>query len=173
MSDLDETWELLERTPVAFDALLRGISPAWHRAHEGPDTWSPIQVVGHLVHVEEVNWVPRAEHILRHGDDHPFARLDRSAHLKGFADWPLADLLDRFAELRRGNLRTVRGWGLDEEQLDCRGLHPELGPVRLRELLATWAVHDLVHLGQVGRVMAKRYADTVGPWQAYMASLLG
>lgn len=165
---LDETWELLERTPSALDALLRGSSPAWHDSEEGPGTWSPIQVVGHLVHVEEVNWVPRAEHILRCGDDRPFAPLDRFAHLDRFADRTLETLLDRFAELRQTSLQTVREWDLGEEQLDRRGLHPELGPVRLRELLATWAVHDLTHLGQICRVMARRYAAEVGPWGAVL-----
>jgi len=166
--DLGDTWELLERTPATLDALLHNSSPAWHRADEGPGTWSPIQVVGHLVHVEEVNWVPRAEHIVQHGTTRPFAPLDRTAHLERFADWRLEDLLDRFAELRRSNLQTVRGWKLDEEQLGRHGLHPELGPVLLRELLATWTVHDLDHLGQITRVMARRYVGNVGPWRVLL-----
>jgi len=168
---LGGTWELLERTPRALDGLLRGSSPAWYRAGEEPGSWSPIQVVGHLAHVEEVNWVPRAEHLLRHKDAHPFAPLDRAAHLERFADWTLEALLDRFAELRRTNLDTTRGWNLDEEQLEHRGQHPELGSVRLRELLATWAVHDLAHLGQISRVMACRYAEAVGPWQRFISVL--
>lgn len=168
---LTDTLDLLERTPSVLDALLRGTSLAWHRADEGPGTWSPFDVVGHLVHGEETDWVPRARVILEHGEDRPFAPFDRFAHLERFRDRSLDDLLDRFAERRRSSLATVRGWNLTDEQLALRGRHPAFGPVTLRQLLATWAVHDLGHVRQIARGMAKRYADEVGPWTAYLTIL--
>lgn len=169
--DLPQTLDLLERTPAVLDSLLRGTSPAWHAVDEGPDTWSAFDVVGHLVHGEETDWVPRARIILEHGEARPFEPFDRFAQLTRFAGWSLDDLLDRFAELRHESLETVRGWRLTGEQLDLPGRHPELGPVTLRQLLATWAVHDLNHLAQISRVMAKRYAEEVGPWRAYLSIL--
>lgn len=169
--DLPQTLDLLERTPAVLDSLLRGTSPAWHAVDEGPDTWSAFDVVGHLVHGEETDWVPRARIILEHGEARPFEPFDRFAQLTRFAGWSLDDLLDRFAELRHESLETVRGWRLTEEQLALPGRHPELGPVTLRQLLATWAVHDLNHLAQISRVMAKRYAEEVGPWRAYLSIL--
>ena len=168
---LPDTLDVLERTPSVLDALLRGTSPAWHRVDEGPGTWSPFDVVGHLVHGEETDWVPRARVILEHGEDQPFEPVDRFAHLGRFSDWSLADLLDRFAELRRSSVETVRGWGLSDEQLALRGRHPAFGPVTLRQLLATWAVHDLGHVRQVARTMARRYTDEVGPWTEYLTIL--
>ena len=168
---LDETYALLERTPATLDALLRGSAPGWHRADEGPESWSPFEVVGHLVHGEETDWIPRARIVLEAGESTPFEPFDRFAQLTRFRDWPLDALLDRFAELRRESLRTARGWALTEAQLDLRGRHPALGAVTLRQLLATWAVHDLSHLAQISRVMAKRYAAEVGPWREYLSVL--
>lgn len=169
--DLAETFDLLERTPAVLAALLRGLGPAWHRRDEGPETWSAFEVVGHLIHGEETDWVPRARIILEHGAARPFEPFDRFAQATRFEDWTLEQLLDRFAELRRENLALVRSWQLDEAQLDLGGSHPALGPVTLRQLLATWAVHDLNHLGQISRVLAKRYSDEVGPWKAYLSIL--
>lgn len=169
--DLAETLDLLGRTPGVLDRLLRGTPEAWHRADEGPGTWSAAGVVGHLVHGEETDWVPRARTILEHGEGRAFEPFDRFAHLERFAGWPLDDLLDRFAALRRENLETVRGWGLGEAELSLRGRHPAFGAVTLRELLATWAVHDLGHVVQAGRVMAKQQAESVGPWRAYLTVL--
>ena len=169
--DLSETLDILGRTPAVLDALLRGSSGSWHALDEGPDTWSAIDVVGHLIHGEETDWVPRARIILEQGEARPFEPFDRLAQFDRFADWSLDQLLDRFAELRQVNLEVVRGWRLTDAQLELPGRHPELGPVTLRQLLATWAVHDLNHLGQIARVMAKRYTDEVGPWRAYLAIL--
>jgi hypothetical protein len=171
--DLSETLDVLARTPPVLDSLLRGTGPSWHAVNEGPDTWSAFDVVGHLIHGEETDWVPRARIILEHGAARPFEPFDRFAQFRRFAGWSLDRLLDRFAELRQVNLETVRGWRLTDEQLALPGRHPELGPVTLRQLLATWAVHDLNHLGQIARVMAKRYADEVGPWRAYLRILNG
>lgn len=169
--DLAETLDLLERTPRVLDALLRGTSPAWHAIDEGPETWSAIDVVGHLIHGEETDWIPRARIVLEHRDTRPFEPFDRFAQLARFGGWPLARLLDRFAELRHANLEIVRGWRLTAERLDLPGRHPALGEVTLRQLLATWAAHDLDHLGQISRVMAKRYVEEVGPWRAYLSIL--
>jgi hypothetical protein len=169
--DLNETLDVLERTPPVLGSLLRGTSPAWHAVNEGPKTWSAFDVVGHLVYGEETDWVPRARIILEHGEARPFEPFDRFAQLTRFAGWSLERLLDRFAELRQANLETVRGWRLTEAQLALPGRHPELGPVTLCELLATWAVHDFNHVAQIVRVMAKRYGDEVGAWQAYLSIL--
>jgi len=170
--DLAETIDLLERTPTALDRLLRGTSPEWHARDEGPETWSAFEVVGHLVHGEDADWIPRALSILEHGESRPFEPFDRFAQLRLYADWPLDRLLDRFAELRAESLAILRGWNLTEAQLDLTGRHPEFGAVTLRQLLATWAVHDLNHLVQAERVMARRYLEAVGPWKRYL-SILG
>ncbi|MES1240083.1 MAG: DinB family protein [Acidobacteriota bacterium] len=169
--DLSETLDILERTPAAVDALLRGTSASWHAVDEGPDTWTAFDVVGHLIHGEETDWVPRARIILEHGADRPFEPFDRFAQLDRFAGWSLDQLLDRFAELRRENLDIVRGWRLGEAQLALPGRHPELGAVDLQQLLATWAVHDLNHVAQIVRVMAGRYTEEVGVWRAYLSIL--
>jgi hypothetical protein len=169
--DLAETLDILERTPAVVGALLRGTSASWHAIDEGPDTWSAFDVVGHLIHGEETDWVPRARIILEHGESRPFEPFDRFAQLTRFAGWPLERLLGRFAELRQANLEIVRGWQLTEAQLALPGRHPELGPVDLRQLLATWAVHDLNHIAQIARVMAKRYTQDVGVWREYLSIL--
>jgi hypothetical protein len=137
--DLSETLDILSRTPTVVDTLLRGTSESWHAVNEGPDTWSAFDVVGHLIHGEETDWVPRARIILEHGADRPF--------------------------------EIVRNWHLTDAQLALPGRHPELGSVSLRELLATWAVHDLNHIAQIVRVMAKRYTEEVGAWRAYLSIL--
>jgi hypothetical protein len=169
--DLEQTLDLLDRTPAVLDALLRGSDPAWHAINEGAETWSAFDVVGHLIHGEETDWIPRARIILEHGSSRTFEPFDRFAQLRRFAGWSLERLLDRFAELRRENLATVRAWRLTAPQLALPGRHPELGAVNLEQLLATWAVHDLNHLAQVSRVMAKRYTDEVGVWRAYLSIL--
>lgn len=169
--NLPETLDILGRTPTVVSALLRGTSGAWHAANEGPDTWSAFDVVGHLIHGEETDWIPRARIILEHGETRPFEPFDRFAQFDRFTGWSLDQLLDRFAELRQANLKIVREWRLTEAQLALPGRHPELGPVTLRQLLATWAVHDLNHVAQIARVMAKRYTGEVGPWRAYLSIL--
>lgn len=169
--DLSETLDILERTPAVVGGLLRGTSAAWHGIDEGPDTWSAFDVVGHLIVGEETDWVPRARIILEHGESRPFEPFDRFAQFDRFTGWTLDRLLDRFAELRQTNLETVRSWQLTEAQLDLRGLHPELGTATLRELLATWAVHDLNHIAQISRVLAKRYTWDVGVWRQYLSIL--
>jgi hypothetical protein len=169
--DLGEALDVLRRTPAVLDALLRGTSPAWHAADEGPDTWSPETVVGHLIHADETDWIPRARMILDHGDSRPFEPFDRFGQSTRFAGWSLDRLLDRFAEVRAESLETVRGWGLTGAELARPGLHPELGAVTLRELMATWVVHDMTHLAQIARVMARQYQEEVGGWAAYLSIL--
>jgi hypothetical protein len=166
--DLTTATQVLERTPHALRALLAGLSPAWTDATEGPETWSPRMVVVHLIHAERDNWIPRARVVLEHGASRPFPPFDRSAPLAELADAPLAALLDELVRLRAESLATLASWGLGDAELARVGHHPEFGEVTLRQLLATWTAHDLAHLGQVSRVMAKQYRDAVGPWRAFL-----
>lgn len=168
---LDHTIALLERTPGALRALLDGLPEFWTRADEGPDTFSAFDVVGHLIHGEKTDWLVRARIILDHGEERPFDRYDRFAQFRDSADRSLASLLDEFETLRRDNLATLSGWNLEDAELSRRGMHPALGVVTLRELLATWTVHDLTHLHQIARVLANRYRDDVGPWRVYLGVL--
>jgi uncharacterized damage-inducible protein DinB len=168
---LQEALDLLRRTPATLDTLLRGTSASWHTGNEGPETWSVVDVLGHLIHGEETDWVPRARIILERGEDPAFETFDRFAQFDRFAGWSLDRLLDRFAELRRANLATVEAWQLTDSQLALPGRHPELGAVTLRQLLATWVAHDLTHISQIVRVLAKQYGEEVGPWQAYLSIL--
>ncbi len=162
---------ILERTPATLRALLTGLPPAWTDAAEGPGTWSPFIILGHLIHGERTDWIPRAEIILTQGPDRRFAPFDRFAQLRESQAKSLPSLLEELAELRSGNVATLSGWGLTDAQLALEGEHPEFGPVTLRQLLATWVAHDLSHLAQVARVMAKQYRQAVGPWRAYLPIL--
>jgi len=160
--------DVLRRTPGTLRELLGGLDEAWTRATEGPETFSPFDVVGHLIDGEETDWVPRARIILARGADPVFEPYDRFRHRERNARRSLESLLDEFARLRAANLEVVRSWRLTEAHLDLPGRHPSLGPVTLRQLLATWMVHDLGHLAQVARVMAKQYRDELGPWVSYL-----
>jgi hypothetical protein len=159
---------VLERTPHAFRAMVEGLSPAWTDATEGPETWSPYVIVGHLIHGERTDWIPRAQLILAQGPQRRFTPYDRFAQFHESQGKSLAALLDEFARLRTDSLATLAGWRLTEPQLDLTGEHPEFGPVTLRQLLATWVAHDIGHIAQTARVMAKQYRDAVGPWRAYL-----
>ena len=167
--DLAQGLGVLERTPEVLRALLAGLPPAWTDATEGPDTWSPYIVLGHLVHCERANWIPRARIILAQGPNRRFTPVDREAQYKESQGKRLLELLDEFARLRAENLATLEGWALTDHELALEGEHPEFGPVTLRQLLATWVAHDLAHLGRISRVMAKRYREAVGPWRRYLA----
>ena len=160
---------MLERTPATLRALLHGLPPGWTDATEGPDTWSPYVVVGHLIHGERTDWIPRAKIILAQGPRRRFTPYDRFAQLRESQGKTLAQLLDEFSGLRAGNVATLRGWKLSDAQLALEGEHPDFGAVSLRQLLATWVAHDLNHLAQVARVMAKQYREAVGPWRAYLS----
>lgn len=168
---LDHTIALLERTPSTLAAWLDGLPDDWVQSNEGPATFSPFDVVGHLIHGEKTDWIPRARIILEQGEARPFDRYDRFAPSRESADQSLGTLLRQFATLRIENLDTLRGWDLGVEDLERRGTHPQLGAVTLRQLLATWAVHDLTHLHQIARVMAHRYRDEVGPWVPFLGVL--
>lgn len=168
---LRETFEILERTPAVIDHLLRGLSGSWTSANEGPDTWSAFDILGHLIQGEEVNWVPRARMILEHGEERAFEPFDRHAQFQRFEGSSVGPLLDTFTAARAANLATVKAWNLTTEQLARTGQHPAFGRVTLQQLLSTWAVHDLGHLAQAARVMAKRYGEDVGPWREYLPVL--
>lgn len=168
--DLDDLIAVLQRTPATLTALLDGLPEIWVSATEGDGTWSPFDVVGHLIHGERTDWIPRARHILA-GESKPFDAFDREAQFSESLGQNFGELLATFARLRRENLETLKGFSLTSEDLRRRGLHPELGDVTLGQLLATWVVHDLDHVGQVARTMAKVYGATVGPWSAYLSIL--
>ena len=168
---LAEGIALLERTPAAFHALLAGLPDAWTDANEGPKTFTAFDNVGHLLHGERADWIPRARIILAQGADRTFAPYDRFAQERESAGRTLAELLDEFSRLRAANVTTLRAWNLTDRELALEGIHPEFGAVSLRQLLSTWVAHDLGHLAQTSRVMAKRYRDAVGPWRAYLPIL--
>jgi hypothetical protein len=170
---LDDAMTVLERTPRVLDAMLRDLPAGWTAAHEGADTWSAFDVVGHLIHGEHTDWIPRARTILEHGATHPFEPFDRFAQFRGSNGRTLAELLDEFARLREDNLRNLIAMRLTVADLDRRGRHPQLGVVTLRQLLATWVAHDLDHLVQISRVLARQYSDEVGPWRAYLRIISG
>lgn len=169
--DLSTAIQVLERTPQSFRALLGGLNEAWTAPNEGPDTFSAFDNVGHLIHGERTDWIPRARLILEQGPNRRFEPFDRFAQYRESRGKTLAELLDEFASLRAENLSTVRGWNLSEEQLALEGEHPSLGRVTLRQLLAAWVAHDLGHLAQTARVMAKQYREAVGPWRQYLPVL--
>ena len=166
--DLREGIAVLERTPATLRALLTGLPATWTAATEGPDTWSVYDIVGHLIHGERTDWIPRAQLILAQGPERRFTPYDRFAQFRESQGKSLAESLEEFARLRAENLATVAGWQLGEAHLALEGEHPAFGPVSLRQLLATWVAHDLGHLAQSARVMAKQYRTAVGPWRAYL-----
>ena len=170
---LAELVALLARTPGTLDALLRGLPDCWTQANEGEGTWSPFDVVGHLIHGEHTDWIPRVRIILEHGDSRAFDKFDRFAQFDVSRGRTLPDLLDEFAALRCQNLRDLDAMALTAADLERRGRHPELGSVTLGQLLATWAAHDLDHVIQISRVMGRQYADAVGPWRAYLRVISG
>src|SRR5437867_7025014 len=162
--DLDASIAVLARTPGALQVLLDGLGEAWVRGTEGPETFSPFDVVGHLIDGEETDWIPRARIILARGPDLRFQPYDRFRHRTRNAGRSLESLLAEFAQLRGANLELLRSWNLTARELELPGEHPSLGRVTLRQLLAAWVVHDLGHLAQTARVMAKQYRNEVGPW---------
>jgi DinB family protein len=166
--DLQAGIAILQRTPWTLRTMLAGLPSDWTDGTEGPDTWSPYIIVGHLIHGERTDWIPRARIILAQGPDRRFVPFDRFAQLREGHRRPLNELLDDFATLRTASLVTLAEWNLSDEQLNLEGEHPELGAVTLRQLLSTWVAHDLGHIAQAARVMAKQYREAVGPWRAYL-----
>lgn len=169
--ELDQAMAVLERTPSVLSALLEDLPDVWTRATEGDETWSAYDVLGHLIHGERTDWIPRAKMILEDGETGAFEPFDRFAQFRESAGKTLRDLLAEFTRLREESLQTLKDLGVEPSDLAKRGLHPELGPVTLGELLATWVVHDLGHLAQIARAMSTRYADDVGPWSEYLPVL--
>ena len=169
--DLKETVAVLESTPRVLDAWLRDLGDEWVHADEGQDTFSPFDVLGHLIQGEKEDWIPRARMILQAGSLSTFEPFDRFAQLEADRGRALHELLDEFSHLRRQNLETLHAFQLGRDQLELVGMHPELGEVTLGELLSTWVVHDLGHIAQIARVMAKRYGPMAGPWARYLPVL--
>jgi uncharacterized damage-inducible protein DinB len=169
--DLDEAADVLSRTPAVLDSLLRDLPAAWVSGNEGGETWSPFDVLGHLIHGERTDWVPRARVILQSGESEPFEPFDRFAQFEASEGKSLGELLGAFAALRADSIRALRGLNLTAEDLSRTGTHPELGTVTLGQLLATWVVHDLDHIAQITRTMARQYGEAVGPWEEYLSVL--
>ena len=168
--DLYDAVAVLERAPASLKTLLDGLPDTWVRATEGDGTWSPYDVIGHLIHGERTDWIPRVRHILA-GKTDPFEPFDRTAQFRESQNKSLNGLLTTFADLRRENLEALKEMKLRPEDLQKPGLHPDLGPVTLGQLLATWVAHDLDHIGQIARTMAKVYKNATGPWSAYLSIL--
>lgn len=167
----DEAVAILQCTPGTLRALLAGLPDVWTRSVEGADTWSAYDVVGHLLHGEMTDWIPRVHVILEQGEGHPFPTFNRTAMFEESQGKTLAQLLDAFAKARSANLTALAGFHITPEMLTARGTHPSLGVVTLGNLLSTWVVHDLNHLGQIVEVMAHQYEDAVGPWKQYLGIL--
>jgi hypothetical protein len=170
---MEEATAILARTPRTLDALLRGLPDGWMAAHEGGESWSPFDVLGHLIHGEQTDWVPRARIILEQGESRPFDKFDRFAQFALSKERTLESLLDEFATMRQQSLRDLDALQITDADLEKRGRHPELGIVTLRQLLSTWTVHDLDHVMQIARVIGKQYSDEVGPWRAYLRLISG
>lgn len=169
--DINKSIEILSRTPSSLEALLNGLSASWLMNNEGENTWSPYDIVGHLIHGEKTDWMPRARVILSNLADKTFVPFDRFAQKNEDQNKPIEALLQEFRALRTANLKELKALPINEIELAKTGIHPELGEVRLKELLSTWVVHDLGHISQISRVMAKQYKTEVGPWKAYLGIL--
>lgn len=165
--DLAHATAVLERTPRTLRAMLEGLPDAWVDATEGPDTWSPRIVVAHLQHADRTNWIVRAT-IIRDADHGRFPPFDPAGQFVTDADWSLVALLDDFDRVRGDNLVLLRSWELGDEDLARTAHHPALGSVTMRELLSAWTAHDLAHIAQVSRVMARQYREAVGPWREFL-----
>jgi len=169
--ELEHAIQVLRRTPATLKSLLLDLPEPWHVQNEGQGTWSPYDIFGHLIHAEHTDWIPRAKIILEHGEARAFDPFDRFAMFEDSSGKSAPELLETFAQLRTRSLQELESLNLTPELLEKRGRHPEFGVVRMEQLLATWVVHDLGHIRQVVRVMAKQYRDEVGPWKAYLPVL--
>ncbi len=169
--NITESIQILTKTPSVISNLLKDLPETWIKTNEGVDTWSPYDVVGHLIHGEKTDWIPRALIILSENEDKAFVPFDRFAQLKNSSSRTLKQLLAEFEELRAQNIQKLQALSIDEQTLERKGIHPEFGEVTLKQLLATWVVHDLGHINQITQVMAKNYKIEVGPWIKYLAIL--
>lgn len=168
---IEKAVEILSQTPATIKSLLGNLSDDWTKNAANPDSWNPFDIVGHLIHGEETDWIPRAEVILAQGKNLTFEPFDRFAQFEISKDKTLKQLLEDFAELRNKNISKLREMNLTEENLKLKGIHPELGEVTLEQLIATWAVHDLTHIKQIVTVLADKYAENVGAWKNYLSIL--
>jgi hypothetical protein len=169
--DLSKSIEILERSPQVLATLLNGLSNEWIQNNEGGDSWSPYDVMGHLIHGEKTDWMVRTEIILSDKSDKTFALFDRFAQFEESKGKTLSGLLSEFCDLRNQNLIALKSKQITSEDLKKTGMHPAFGSVTLEQLLATWVAHDLGHIAQISRVMAKQYKEEVGPWRAYLPIL--
>jgi len=169
---LEKAVEVLRQTPYTVQRMFEGLSDEWIESSGNREDWGPYDIVGHLIHGDETDWIPRAEIILAQGEDRTFVPFDRVAQFERSKGISLDDLLTEFSHLRSVNLEKLVRWQLTPEQLALKGMHPELGEVKLEQLLATWVVHDLNHISQIARKIAVKYVDEVGPWRIYL-SILG
>jgi hypothetical protein len=169
--DLNRTVEILRQTPFTLKRMLEDLSPEWTRSSEDPENWGPYDILGHLIHGEETDWIERAEIILKQGEDRTFQTFDRLAQFTDSRGKSLSDLLTEFSHLRNTNVEKLLRYELTPAQLELKGMHPALGEVALSQLLATWAVHDLNHIRQIVTWMAKQYDQEVGPWKQYLSIL--
>lgn len=165
--NLSQSIEMLERTPEVYRTLLSGLSEDWTHSNEGGESWSAYDVVGHLIHGEKTDWMERVAIIMGDAENKTFVPFDRFAQFEDSKGKTLRQLLDEFEFLRRENLRKLKELNFQEEDLNKKGIHPDLGEVALKQLLSTWTIHDLGYLNQVSRVMVKQYKEEVGPWKAY------
>jgi hypothetical protein len=168
---LKKAIEILEKTPAVLESFLSGLSGDWLKNNEGDNTWTPYDVVGHLIHGEKTDWTVRAGIILSEKEDKSFIPFDRFAQLKEDKEYTIDELLEEFRDLRTKNLDYLNSLNITEKDFDKKGIHPELGEANLQQLLASWVVHDLGHISQIARVMAKQYQSEVGPWTAYLGIL--
>lgn len=171
--DLREAVALLAATPRTFDVLVGGLPDGWAHAREAPDTWSPAEVIAHLVHCERTDWMPRLRIILEHGESRTFDPFDRDAHLRHANPPSVRPLLDELATVRAGNVESLLALDLSDADLERRGTHPQFGAVTARQLLATWVAHDFDHVMQIARIVGRQYTDAVGPWSAYLRVISG
>lgn len=168
---MEEAIEVLERTPQTLETFLSGLSDGWLECNEGEGTWNATEVVEHLIEAEKTNWIPRLDVILQEGGNKSFPPFDRFSHLNKRLDDPIEQRLVGFKKIRSLNLSKIKSLIDPEVHLEMTGIHPEFGEVKLRELLSTWVVHDLTHISQITRVIAKRYTTDVGPWKEYLSIL--
>ncbi|MDB5252114.1 MAG: hypothetical protein JWP27_1283 [Flaviaesturariibacter sp.] len=168
---IQKATEILQRTPLVLNAMLRDLPRDWLDAREGPGTWSPLEILAHLVHADKANWLPRAKHVLEGPSSEPFEGFDREGGFHEYASRSPGALLDLFQSTRHAALQELHGLEIDEQQLLVTGLHPQLGEVTLSQLISTWVAHDLSHVAQVCRVMARQYDGHVGPWKAFLRIL--
>ncbi len=169
--DLEQCIDILTRTPDVLNSQLNGLTNEWIHRNEGGDSWSPYDVVGHLIHGEKTDWIPRARIILSNSEDRRFIPFDRFAQQDNDLGESLEELLDEFARIRRDNIAELRGFNIKPEHLSLQGIHPEFGVVSLEELIATWAAHDLSHINQITRVLMKNFKPHMGPWPQYFSLL--